>query len=66
MRRGSMAWWLIVGWWWAPLAWLGRVLLWVVVWPVGLWRSWRHGRKRQARQADRHLASELKRHGGWP
>jgi len=36
--------WLLVGWWWGPTKWLGRVLLWVGFWPVGLWRSIVHGR----------------------
>ncbi len=45
------AYWLSVGWWWEPLKWLGRVALWIVFWPLGLWRSIRHGRKtREARE----------------
>lgn len=39
--------WLLVGWYWGPLKWVGRVLLWVFLWPVGLWRSVVHGRKTQ-------------------
>ena len=39
--------WIIAGWWWEPLKWLGRVTLWIVFWPAGLWRSLRHGRKNQ-------------------
>ena len=35
----GLAYWLLVGWWWGPVKWLGRVLLWLVLWPVGLWRS---------------------------
>src|SRR4051812_11698543 len=27
--------WLLVGWWWGPAKWMGRVLLWLVLWPVG-------------------------------
>lgn len=43
--------WLVVGWWWEPTKWLGRVSLWIVFWPIGLWRSVRHGRKnREARE----------------
>jgi hypothetical protein len=34
--------WTLVGWWWGPLKWLGRVLLWLAFWPIGLWRSIRH------------------------
>lgn len=43
--------WLLVGWWWAPAKWIGRVLLWLVLWPVGLWRSITNSRsKREARE----------------
>jgi hypothetical protein len=48
-RRGA-AWWLLVGWWWAPACWAGRVTLWVFAWPLGLWRSIRHGQRKQARR----------------
>lgn len=51
MRRGSLAWWLLVGWWWAPACWVGRVLLWLIFWPVGLWRSLRHGAKKDRARA---------------
>lgn len=37
--------WLLVGWWWGPTKWLGRFLLWICMWPLGLWRSIVHGRK---------------------
>lgn len=38
---------------WAVLKWLGRVTLWLVFWPVGLWRSVVHGRrKHEKRQAE--------------
>lgn len=48
--HGAAYWWL-VGWWWEPLKWLGRMSLWLVFFPVGLWRSLRHGRKnREARE----------------
>lgn len=36
--------WILVGWWWGPTKWFGRVLLWLFLWPVGLWRSIAHGR----------------------
>ena len=43
--------WLLIGWWWGPTKWLGRVMLWLFLWPVGLWRSIVHGRKnREARE----------------
>ncbi len=45
------AYWLLVGWWWGPTKWLGRVLLWLFLLPVGIWRSVAHGRKtREAKQ----------------
>lgn len=47
MRRRSTTWWLLIGWWWAPLCWAGRVLLWLVAWPLGLWRSLRHHARKQ-------------------
>lgn len=37
--------WLLIGWWWEPLAWLGRMSLWVLFLPVGIWRSVRKGRR---------------------
>lgn len=40
----GVVWWLLVGWYWAPAKWLGRVLLWVLFFPLGLWRSIVHGR----------------------
>ena len=43
--------WLLIGWWWGPTKWLCRVMLWVFLWPLGLWRSIVHGRKnREARE----------------
>lgn len=53
MRRGSAIWWLVIGWWWAPACWMGRVLLWLVAWPAGLWRSHRHAQRADARRARR-------------
>lgn len=50
-RAHDARYWWLVGWWWEPLKWLGRVSLWLLFWPVGLWRSLRHGRKnREARE----------------
>ena len=49
-RNPSAAWWLTIGWWWRPLCWVGRVTLWLVAWPLGLWRSVRHGRRKRDRQ----------------
>lgn len=47
----STAYWIFVGWWWNPAKWLGRVLLWVFLLPVGIWRSVaNHSKKKEARQ----------------
>lgn len=43
--RGAV-YWLTVGWFIGPTMWAGRVLLWVFVWPLGLWRSLRHSQRR--------------------
>lgn len=49
---------------WSFVKWLGRVLLWVVFWPAGLWRSIRHGsRKRDARNVEQ-LADAIARREG--
>ena len=32
----GLAYWLLIGWWLGPTKWAGRVLLWVVLRPVGL------------------------------
>jgi hypothetical protein len=39
------------------LKWLGRVTLWVVFLPIGIWRSVRHGR----RQHDEKLIAEFRK-----
>lgn len=36
---------------WTATKWTGRVLLWFLFWPLGLWRSWRHGEDRRNRKA---------------
>lgn len=43
----SGAYWLWVGWWWEPTKWSGRVTLWLLFWPLGLWRSIRHHQHKQ-------------------
>jgi hypothetical protein len=45
----------------APLFWLGRVLLWIVFWPIGLWRSVRHGRRKSERRQQEAFREELAR-----
>ena len=34
----------------APFTWLGRVLLWVFLLPVGIWRSYVHHSKKKERK----------------
>ena len=34
----------------APFTWLGRMLLWIFVVPIGVWRSLRHHRKKGERK----------------
>lgn len=43
----------------APVFWLGRVTLWIVFLPLGLWRSVRHGKKQSEKRQAKLLASEL-------
>ncbi len=44
-------------WMFAPFLWLGRVLLWFILLPVGIWRSIRHGR----RKSERRIIAEIER-----
>lgn len=48
--RGAF-YWIVVGWWWGPLKWAGRVGLWLIMWPIGLWRSVVHGQNKRERRA---------------
>ena len=43
----------------APVFWLGRVTLWIVFLPLGLWRSIRHGRKQSEQRQAKLIAKEL-------
>jgi len=36
----------------SPFFWLGRVVLWVVFFPLGIWRSVRHTRKKDIRKQE--------------
>lgn len=45
----------------APVFWLGRVTLWVLFFPLGLWRSVRHGRKESERRQAKLIAEEMKK-----
>ena len=47
------AYWLLVGWWWLPFTKMGRIALWLFVWPLGLWRSIVKGRKDRERRQRR-------------
>lgn len=38
------------------VAWLGRVVLWLLLPPLGLWRSIRHGRRARDRRLARDIA----------
>jgi hypothetical protein len=44
--------WTLVGWYWEPLCWVGRMLLWLIP-PLGAWRSGRKGRKNRERRERR-------------
>ncbi|MBI2710306.1 MAG: DUF2510 domain-containing protein [Actinobacteria bacterium] len=47
----GLRYWILLGWWWAPLKWLGRVALWLLFFPLGFWRSYaNHDRKKELRQ----------------
>lgn len=46
----GLGYWLFVGWWWGPTKWVGRVLLWFFLFPVGIWRSIRHSQKAEGRR----------------
>jgi hypothetical protein len=35
---------------WGGITRTGRILLWILFWPIGLWRSLVHGRKKRDRQ----------------
>lgn len=39
----------------APFTWFGRVLLWVFLLPIGIWRSLVHHRKKQHRKTMREV-----------
>lgn len=45
----------------APVFWLGRVTLWILVFPIGIWRSLRHHRKKGQRNAVKQMRKEIDR-----
>ena len=42
----------------APFTWFGRVLLWVVFLPIGLWRSIHHGRRKETDRLIQQLSAQ--------
>lgn len=43
----GLLYWLTIGLFWSPLKWSVRVLLWLALWPLGLWRSMASSRAKQ-------------------
>lgn len=63
-RIAKIAYWVLLGWevWilkisWAALKFAGRVLLWFLCWPIGMWRSITH---RGDKRTDKMLAAMAK------
>lgn len=48
----------------APFFWFGRVLLWIFLFPVGVWRSLRHHRRKGTRKAVEQVRREMKNQNG--
>lgn len=46
-----------------PFTWIGRVLLWLIFWPVGLWRSLAHGRNRRHKELVRAIKGDEPKRG---
>lgn len=47
----------------APVFWLGRVTLWILVFPIGIWRSLRHHRKKGQRKTIEAVRKEMRKDG---
>ena len=47
---------------WGFTKWAGRLTLWMLCWPLGLWRSYRHGKRRDQQG----LVEALRRAAGPP
>jgi hypothetical protein len=43
-----------------PVTFLGRMLLWLWMWPLGLWRSLRHGRKKDTKKLTKAIEAQTK------
>ena len=41
----------MLSWPWDFLKWLGRVTLWLVFWPLGLWRSLHHSQAKRDKRS---------------
>lgn len=52
----GLGWWLLIGWWLAPALWLGRVCLWLLFFPLGIWRSVAHSRNKRDKRERRGYA----------
>lgn len=55
-RAHGWVYWTLLGWYWEPAKWVGRVLLWVFFLPLGIWRSVRHQQKTRERRQRRGYA----------
>lgn len=47
----------------APFTWFGRVFLWVFLFPVGVWRSLRHHRRKAEDRAVKRIRNEIRKDG---
>lgn len=45
----------------APVFWLGRITLWILVLPLGIWRSLVHHRKKGERRMEKRMEKILER-----
>lgn len=49
---------------WNFVKWFGRVLLWIFLFPIGVWRSLRHGRRKTEKRILEAMREERAREGG--
>lgn len=47
----------------APFTWLGRIFLWVFLFPIGVWRSLVHHRKKGERRAVEAMRKDAAKRG---
>jgi hypothetical protein len=43
----------------APILWLGRITLWILILPLGIWRSLVHHRKKGERRMEKRMEKML-------